>query len=1183
MIPHLKRLLAKGSGRKWLFIILFFWGGMLPAQGYLLNKANAYYNAMAYNECIPYYEKYLKKKFDFPNAGRLAEAHRILRNFKSAELWFKKIAEDPQAEPIHLLRYAQMLTMNGKYSEAKSWFEKYGEQVPSDRRVIRNIEICDSIEIMKKLPASWELKLSPFNSLEDDFAPMFYREGIAFSSNRNEVSLVNHRYDFDGKAFLDLYYVPVSDSGRKTGTVRPLRGSFRSPFHEGATCYDRVNGLIYFTRNSFDHPKGKGGPEILHLKIYSMPEKSQNLKEVKSLPFNSNEYSVGHPCLSADGKSLFFVSDMPGGYGGTDVYISEMQDSIWGAPINLGPDVNSPGNEMFPFQHRDGTLYFASDGQAGFGGLDLFSSNFIAGVWGNIKNMGFPINSSADDFSFIISPDRENAYLASNRAGGKGGDDIYRVKAITPDVNCPFQTENGFCVTLFEKRGEEDGMDSLGLVYEWDFGDGEKARGTEVSHCFPGPGKYLVKLNLVESISGFIFGTDTERELTFDKINQLYIQCPDTIAPGKEVIYDAGHSVVDHCTVREYVWDFGQGFNKKGTRVSHRFNTEGEYVIRLRANGIVPNEAEPCVTCISKRIVVSKQARKQEMPIPAKQVEPSPVVQSPVIDSALTEIPCADQRDQFCFLFFEKSVDSVQDPNISYEWDFGDGTKTRGLQVEHCFPGPGAFQVKLNMIDRVSGFVFSTETEYELNTTTLPIVRIDCADSVHTDEDFALSGKGSVIEGCNDFVYRWDKGEGFSTKGESTSLRFKSPGLYTIKMRVDGKNRAGEEIADCKRCVSRQVTVVWPDVPISKREVAPIAGAFQKPDFPGYECQSQKEFHCFTFDGRKPEPSNPDHGYRWTFNNAQQVWNSKVDFCFEQAGNYPVKLELVEKSTGKILSLESESMHEVLPQSPVHVKSKPTLVPGESFVLEAQYPRGELEPVRYDWRLTGGIEGSGEVFAHTWDQAGKYRAVLRVKAVSLSGDTISSCIYRDFQLGTESLQTPEKEIPTISNQPVLEKDWNQIHEPEKLSPDSVLNPLLTHQPDKLEIEPIANKSETHTKENQEIAKAPVDLIKPIVKEKNIPLIEKVTPAQAGITSPEIEKSWPDRLPVIKQKGVLPEAPALLDEDMRFSLPQENLLNKSAVGLNEYFKENPNHSSPALLAAAKPPHYFHCKLPAQDIH
>jgi outer membrane protein OmpA-like peptidoglycan-associated protein len=213
--------------------------------------------------------------------------------------------------------------------------------------------------------------------------------------------------------------------------------TLNTKYHEGPMTFTRDQNFIVFTRNNSSKGKsGKSSEGIRKLKLYSSSNVDGKWVDVKELPFNNSEYSVGHPAFSPDDTQLYFVSDMPGGYGGTDIYVVEYKGGQWGTPVNMGKEINTEGNEMFPFIDEGGNLYFSSDGHEGLGGLDVFFAELRDGVaYRGVQNTGAPINSEKDDFGFITDRSRTNGYFSSNRKKGVSDDDIYAFRRICKQLN----------------------------------------------------------------------------------------------------------------------------------------------------------------------------------------------------------------------------------------------------------------------------------------------------------------------------------------------------------------------------------------------------------------------------------------------------------------------------------------------------------------------------------------------------------------------------------------------------------------------------------------------------------------------------------------------------------------------------------------------------------------------------
>ena len=258
------------------------------------------------------------------------------------------------------------------------------------------------------------------NSAGTDFSPIPYRNGLVFTSSRNDEAGVGISGMFKEK-FFDLFYSERNEHGNYV-IPSPINGAINSELHDGTATFSPDGFTMYFTRNR-ERTKG-----LVALKIYSAELIGGEWTNIVELPFNSEKFSNSHPTLSKDGRRLFFASDRKGGFGGMDIYVSEWNNGLWGEPRNAGFGVNGPANEIFPYVGHDNTLYYASDREGGWGKLDVYMSEANGKVYGKSLNLGAPFNTSADDFGFFIDRKKEKGFISSNRSGGKGKDDIYEWK-----------------------------------------------------------------------------------------------------------------------------------------------------------------------------------------------------------------------------------------------------------------------------------------------------------------------------------------------------------------------------------------------------------------------------------------------------------------------------------------------------------------------------------------------------------------------------------------------------------------------------------------------------------------------------------------------------------------------------------------------------------------------------------
>ncbi|MDB5228893.1 MAG: flagellar motor protein MotB [Bacteroidota bacterium] len=394
--------------------------------------AQGLYNRLAYSEAIKYLNEFLKKKDDIDGQIMLANCYRRTGQLDKAEEWYHKVvANKDLKDPLQRLYYAQVLQSNEKYSGAALMYNNYMMAAPNDKRAANQFSACSDISQYTGDSLSFLILNMPFNTNGYDFGACIKRNRFFYTStgNKNQKNVKTDR--FLNEAYMNLYEVQLADSGIMSSDPKALETGVNTKYHEGPMCFSPFQDIVYFTRNDYNPDKstgklGFGSDKIINLKIYQAEIKVGQWINDAELPFNSKQYSCGHPTIDADHKVMYFASDMPGGFGGTDIWRSEWIGDKWQKPKNLGPKINTEGNEMFPFYHQGGTLYFASDGLPGLGGLDIFSATMENLEPSNVTNIGSPINSSKDDFGYLLSDDKNSGYFSSDRSGGKGEDDIYK-------------------------------------------------------------------------------------------------------------------------------------------------------------------------------------------------------------------------------------------------------------------------------------------------------------------------------------------------------------------------------------------------------------------------------------------------------------------------------------------------------------------------------------------------------------------------------------------------------------------------------------------------------------------------------------------------------------------------------------------------------------------------------------
>ena len=366
---------------------------------------------------------------------RLGDSYYFNADYQEASNTYKKLVDGYATDlgPEYYFRYAQTLKSLGDYDGSDGIMEKFTQITSDDIRAIAFKGEGNYLEDIRKNSGRYELENFDYNSTYSDFAPSFYKEGLIFSSDRDTGNLARYRHTWNSKDFLDLYKVNVDSVS--TDRVAKIGENVNTRLHESTSATTKDGSTLFFTRNNIKEGKYiKDDKGVIRLKIFRAVLIDGVWSNIEELPFNSNNYSVANPALSPDEKTLYFASDMPGTLGESDIFkVAIKSDGTFGTPMNLGNNINTEARETFPFVTSEEILYISSDGHPGLGGLDVFATKIKFGKYDNaVVNVGEPINSKMDDFTFIINEESRNGYFASNRTDGMGADDIYGFIEHTP-------------------------------------------------------------------------------------------------------------------------------------------------------------------------------------------------------------------------------------------------------------------------------------------------------------------------------------------------------------------------------------------------------------------------------------------------------------------------------------------------------------------------------------------------------------------------------------------------------------------------------------------------------------------------------------------------------------------------------------------------------------------------------
>jgi len=418
---------------KTLLFITLMSSFCLTAQNKSTKKADKQFSELQFVKAAESYNKLVEDgKADVYVYEQLADSYYNIFNTEAAERWYAKVLETSN-KPEIVYKYSQMLKANGKYEESNQQMDKFATMRPADNRAIAFRKNPDYLPKILKQGKKFNVQNADFNSTQSDFGGAMHDGKLYITSGRNDN---RKNYGWNDQPYLDIYtIVKNSDSTFQ----EPVLGNkkINTKFHEGLASFTPNGETMYFSRESFfekDFQKDSlSRAKFSQIYLFKATKLGDDWDMIESLAINSENYSVKNPSVSADGQTLYFASNKPGGFGEYDIYKAPINtDGTIGEPENLGQKVNTEGQEMFPYISSNNTLYFSSNGHLGLGSMDVFYTKVIDGKLAPARNVGIPINSNADDFAFSMDEESGNGFVSSNREGGKGSDDIYEFKKLQP-------------------------------------------------------------------------------------------------------------------------------------------------------------------------------------------------------------------------------------------------------------------------------------------------------------------------------------------------------------------------------------------------------------------------------------------------------------------------------------------------------------------------------------------------------------------------------------------------------------------------------------------------------------------------------------------------------------------------------------------------------------------------------
>jgi outer membrane protein OmpA-like peptidoglycan-associated protein len=436
-------------------------------------------------------------------------------------------------------------------------------------------------------------KVTFTSSVGDDFSPVYYKNGLVYCSN--SISSATMSIKSENENLFNILFVEQKDSVSWKSPVL-FSEELTTILNEGPATFSPDGNTIYYARNNTIEGKLKDINKPLNrLGIYKAELIDGVWKNISPFPYNNPDYSLGTPALSTDGNRLYFASDMPGGFGGIDIYYCDLKDGQWAKPVNIGPEINTEADEAYPFADATGRVFFSSNGHNSIGGKDIFYTLIKNKKWITPIHLDADINSPDDDFGLITDANFEHGYFSSNR---KRNTDIYSFVADIPQFGiCSEQADSEQCFRFFDERF----TDTLHLNHEWDFGNGVKKKGISIEQCFSKPGKYLAVLSIVHHFVDSTYYIRDEYPFEIQSVSSPYILSEDATVVNRQENFNA---LVTNTTEIKYYWNFGSGFSDQKSLANNTFNVPGDYTISL---GIQQNKNAQGIkvkSCISKTIKV---------------------------------------------------------------------------------------------------------------------------------------------------------------------------------------------------------------------------------------------------------------------------------------------------------------------------------------------------------------------------------------------------------------------------------------------------------------------------------------------------------------------------------------------------------------------------------------------------
>ncbi|WP_294956993.1 OmpA family protein [uncultured Flavobacterium sp.] len=419
--------------KKLLVIIFVFSIQFIKAQDQELIRAKRFFDKTYYSEAIILYQKLADERPSQEVIKNLADSYFYTNDLVKAQRYYRLLISNysNNVDREYYFRYAQTLKATNSNDDANANLKEYYAKSSNPEDIANFEKELKTLENVTAIGKRFEIKNLAINTPNSEFGAVKYQEKLVFAGVKLKPGLFDKKFKWDNETYLNLVSIPLKNMNSADSIVHYFAKELKTGMHESNAVFTKDGKTIYFTRNnSKNGKKKKDDKKVSNLQIFKAELVEGKWTNITSLPFNSPNYSVEHPALSADEKILYFASDMPGSLGSFDIYSVNINKGVFDTPKNLGSEINTDKREQFPFASADNKLYFSSDGHLGYGSLDVFVSEINGNEYSKPVNVGLPLNSNLDDFAFNIDSNTKEGFFASNREGGKGSDDIYQFKEI---------------------------------------------------------------------------------------------------------------------------------------------------------------------------------------------------------------------------------------------------------------------------------------------------------------------------------------------------------------------------------------------------------------------------------------------------------------------------------------------------------------------------------------------------------------------------------------------------------------------------------------------------------------------------------------------------------------------------------------------------------------------------------